>query len=157
MKLCDTESFSYTYNNFYLNQLIIYLCIYLFTYFGLFTWSVGRISPNLLLQDYLYYHLKQFLLNKKINFSYTVKTYIPVPTFIFFRFVLSGWSSSGGLEEDGARRGESHHPGQPWAKGRQPRPQQPPTTRQEGPVRTQWESDRATYTPQRSPTKTSRR
>lgn len=105
-------------------------------------------------------HLNKFRSTKKIYFPthsdnlYSSHHFIPLNV---FRLVLSGWSSSGVLEEDGSRRGESHHPGQPWEEGRQPGPQWPPTAGEEGPVGAQWEPHWATHTPQRSPTKTPRR
>lgn len=66
------------------------------------------------------------------------------------RLLLSGWSSSGRVEEDGARRGESHHPGQSWAqRGGQPWPRpRPPAAGEEGTTGAQRESDRATHTSQ---------
>lgn len=76
---------------------------------------------------------------------------------MFSRLVLPGWSSSGDLEEDGARRGESHHPGQSWEEGGQPGPRRPRAAGEERPPGAQREPHRAPDTSQRGPSKAPRR
>lgn len=106
-------------------------------------------------------HFSALILNEtgKIDSAFTVSTYFESLfkknlCFFFIRLVLSGWNSSGDLEENGERRRESHHPGQSRDEGRQPRPWWSPTTGEEKPSGAQWEPDWTAHTTQWSPAQT---